>query len=89
MPKPAVALNSHATATLDNYNDGPPQSLPALCADLHTRVEAFLAQDFEAENLRSAQAQTRISLGIIREALERYRHTILVLILVSLLADHL
>ncbi|KAL9118680.1 MAG: hypothetical protein Q9187_004771 [Circinaria calcarea] len=49
-------------------------SLHALCSSLHTRVEAFLQEDVPTERLRRVQAQTRISLRVIEEALERYTH---------------
>ncbi|CAI6275080.1 unnamed protein product [Periconia digitata] len=44
-----------------------------LCARIHDRVHAFLNQDHASERLKSLQAQTRVSLEVIVEALERYK----------------
>lgn len=46
---------------------------PQLCARIHDRVTAFLAEDVPTERLKSVQEQTRTSLGVLEEALERYR----------------
>ncbi|MCJ1351230.1 MAG: 3'-phosphoadenosine 5'-phosphosulfate sulfotransferase [Icmadophila ericetorum] len=48
-------------------------SLRSLCLNLHNRIEAFLLEDVKTERLRKVQAQTKISLGAIQEALQRYR----------------
>ncbi|KAF1969670.1 adenine nucleotide alpha hydrolases-like protein [Bimuria novae-zelandiae CBS 107.79] len=50
-----------------------PQPFPELCARIHARVAAFLDEQHDSERLKSLQAQTRISLDIICEALEKYR----------------
>jgi FAD synthetase len=47
--------------------------LHELCASIHERIESFLADDLEDEGLRRVQRQTRSSLNVIEEALERYR----------------
>ncbi|EON60809.1 hypothetical protein W97_00018 [Coniosporium apollinis CBS 100218] len=47
-------------------------SFPQLCASIHDRVTAFLAEDAPTERLKSVQEQTRTSLGVLEEALERY-----------------
>ena len=49
------------------------ERLPALCAKIHGRITAFLAEEVCTERLRHVQEQTRLSLGIIAESLERYR----------------
>ena len=48
-------------------------SLPDICAQVHERLETFLASEPRNERLRSVQEQSRLSLRIIEEALERYR----------------
>ncbi|KAJ9662418.1 hypothetical protein H2201_006127 [Coniosporium apollinis] len=45
---------------------------PQLCARIHDRVTAFLAEDAPSQRLKSVQEQTRISLGVLEEALDRY-----------------
>lgn len=45
------------------------------CARLDDRITAFLREDNEANpRLRAVQEQTRIALGVIEEALQRYRY---------------
>lgn len=53
--------------------NGDPSFLRAFCSELHAKVEAFLQEDVKTERLRSVQAQTRKSLAIIQEALDKYR----------------
>jgi FAD synthetase len=48
--------------------------LPELCKRVNERITAFLAQDAETEALRSVQKHTRIALGVIEEALKKYRY---------------
>jgi hypothetical protein len=47
--------------------------LQELCARIHERIEKFLGEEFADEGLRRVQSQTRTSLKVIEEALERYR----------------
>lgn len=51
-------------------------SLPNLCKRINERITTFLAKDAETEALRSVQKHTRIALGVIEEALNKYRYTI-------------
>ncbi|PVI03513.1 adenine nucleotide alpha hydrolases-like protein [Periconia macrospinosa] len=53
----------------------PPTPLPFsdVCARIHDRVDAFLNQNHASERLKSLQAQIRLSLQVIAEALERYQ----------------
>jgi len=46
--------------------------LRRLCARLNAQVNAFLETEAPTERLRRVQEQTRTSLGVIKEALERY-----------------
>ncbi len=48
-------------------------ALPELCARIHEKVEAFLNAEPRNERLRAVQAQSRISLDVIEEALQKYR----------------
>jgi len=48
-------------------------SLQQTCAELHSHVNAFLTEKTDDELLIRVQDQTRISLGVIEEALEKYR----------------
>lgn len=53
----------------------PSSALPLaeLCSRVHGRVSAFLAQEAPSGRLKGVQKQTRISLGVIQDALRRYR----------------
>ncbi|WPH04700.1 putative phosphoadenosine phosphosulfate reductase, rossmann-like alpha/beta/alpha sandwich [Acrodontium crateriforme] len=46
--------------------------LASICAQVHAKVEKFLNRKAENERLRRTQEQTRESLGVIGEALEKY-----------------
>lgn len=74
MPETAPILSPFLTSVLPvkeplTTDDTP---LRALCASLNAQVTAFLDEDVKTEKLKFAQAQTRISLQIIQEALDRY-----------------
>lgn len=47
---------------------------PELCARIHDRITAFLDEKHVSPRLQSVQEQTRVSLKVIAEALERYRY---------------
>ena len=49
-------------------------TLSEICADMHTRVSAFLAASPKSDNIRRTQEQTRISLGVIETALQDYEY---------------
>ncbi|MCJ1378576.1 hypothetical protein MMC17_001675 [Xylographa soralifera] len=61
-----------ANGVADSVNGYTP--LRALCISLRSRIEAFLQEDLETEKLRNVQAQTRIALNVILEALNRYSY---------------
>lgn len=50
-----------------------PLPFPELCARIHERISAFLAEKTESPRLKGVQEQTRISLDVIAEALDRYK----------------
>ncbi|QIW99701.1 hypothetical protein AMS68_005219 [Peltaster fructicola] len=47
-------------------------TLPAVCREINTRLTTFLAADPGTERLRRVQEQSRLSLRVIREALQQY-----------------
>jgi len=55
-----------------NGHDASPDTILPICAALAARVNAFLASEAPTPILKQVQAQTRIALGVIDEALERY-----------------
>lgn len=57
--------------------NGGAASIRPLCEDIAAHVNAFLAEELESEVLRAVQAQTARALGVIGEALERYRCVVL------------
>lgn len=52
---------------------GKTTSLTEECARVHERVHAFLARAPRTKRIEQAQQQTRESLAIIGDALQRYR----------------
>lgn len=69
---PAVS-NDEFGYTAANSNSEQQHSLPAVCAQVHQLLETFLASEPRNERLRGVQEQSRLSLRIIEEALDRYR----------------
>ena len=68
-----LAQPSNVTANGDNNQEE--ASLGHLGAEIHARISAFLAVNADNdEALRQVQVQTRKSLGVIREALDRYSY---------------
>lgn len=51
-----------------------PLSFPDLCARIHGRIAAFLDESPASDRLQSLQHQTRISLRVIEEALDKYTY---------------
>lgn len=47
-------------------------TLPSLCAELHARVSAFLAEEAPNDRLKKVQEQTRITMEVISDALKKY-----------------
>ncbi|KAJ5239050.1 hypothetical protein N7468_003669 [Penicillium chermesinum] len=80
----AHATGEHQSAAAESYIDNgtsedrghTEQSIPRLetvIARIHARVQAFLAESHPPDSLlASVQQQTRISLGVVAEALKRY-----------------
>ena len=52
--------------------NGDSTALRTLCAQLHEKVSSFLQEDVKTERLQATQKQTRRSLAVIQEALDRY-----------------
>ena len=51
-----------------------PLPFPDLCAKIHARVTAFLEEPDVSDRAKGVQQQTRISLDIIKKALDQYRY---------------
>ena len=64
-----VSLANGVAASVNGYTP-----LRALCILLRSRIEAFLQEDLATQKLRNVQAQTRIALDVIIEALNRYSY---------------
>jgi hypothetical protein len=75
----AMPTSSLAGVSSDEFGNTPtisqsnPPSLPTICAQIHDRLEAFLTSEPTTGRLRGVQEQSRLSLRIIDEALQRYR----------------
>lgn len=62
-------------ATIESITAAQPSpALPQLCAQIHCKVYAFLNTESKDERVKAVQRQSRISLGVIEEALQRYRY---------------
>jgi FAD synthetase len=61
--------------------NGHDASILPLCAKLAARVNAFLETEAETPLLKAVQEQTRVALGVISTALDRYRYCLLLLTL--------
>lgn len=48
-------------------------SLRQVCLELQDKVETFLAEDVDSKTLKGVQAQVKEAVGVIDEALDRYR----------------
>lgn len=55
-------------------SEEPEEDLYTICTRLSQKVRLFLETDFSSELLKGVQRQTRISLGVIEEALRRYKY---------------
>ncbi len=70
----------HAPEDNDDIGDnalivnGHAESILPLCATLAARINGFLETEAETPLLRAVQEQTRVALGVINTALERYRY---------------
>lgn len=73
MPESLLGIHSDDQGRTETIAPNAEEYLPALCAKVHARVAAFLAAEASTDRLREVQQQTRLSLKIIDEALERYR----------------
>lgn len=49
------------------------KTIQPICAELAARVNTFLEAEAPTPLLRDVQKQTRVAIGVIEEALERYR----------------
>lgn len=67
-----VKLDDGTTAAVAASAAAP--SLRQVCLELQDKVEAFLAEDVDTKILKSVQAQVKEAVGVIDEALERYRY---------------
>lgn len=48
------------------------RTLPDICFELQAKIDAFLCEDTDDDVLRKVQAQVKVSVDVIREALRRY-----------------
>ncbi|KAI9797126.1 MAG: 3'-phosphoadenosine 5'-phosphosulfate sulfotransferase [Piccolia ochrophora] len=69
MPEPSLS-ERNISRPIAGLNANAP--LPQLCGELDCQVNKFLQTESTNELVRSVQTQTRASLAVIREALQRY-----------------
>ena len=63
---------SHNADQLTQLPNGDTSPLRTICAELHDKVTSFLNEDLKTERLKATQEQTRRSLAVIQEALDKY-----------------
>jgi len=73
MPEPLFGVRSDASGTTETIAQDNEPDLSALCNKVHARITAFLDTEPATDRLRKVQEQTRLSLRIIDEALDRYK----------------
>lgn len=85
MPEEGNAPEPSSLA-LSSEGDAPPETNDSLyriesngrfqqvCADLDGKITAFLGTTTDDTVLRGVQEQTRISVGVVEEALKRYQY---------------
>ncbi|KAF2808323.1 adenine nucleotide alpha hydrolases-like protein [Mytilinidion resinicola] len=75
MPAPLLGESESCNAAPQPVSplvaDTPPP-LPDVCAKIYNRINAFLEEETDSQRLQGLQKQTRISLDVISEALDRY-----------------
>ncbi|OQO09418.1 hypothetical protein B0A48_04816 [Cryoendolithus antarcticus] len=71
-PSTLLGIHSDTNGDTPTIIQSNPPALPDICAKVDGRVEAFLNTEPRNERTRHVQEQTRASLKIIQEALERY-----------------
>lgn len=70
MPLSAPEENDDKLPVTNGFNA---TTIQPICADLAARVNTFLETEAPTPLLQDVQKQTRIAMGVIEEALERYR----------------
>lgn len=73
MPESLLGISSDEQGRTETIAQGSDEGLPSLCARIHAQITDFLAEEAASERLKNVQEQTRLSVKIIAEALERYR----------------
>jgi len=73
MPQSLLGIRSDGTGRTETIAQDNEPDLSALCSKVHARLAAFLNAEPSTERLRKVQEQTRLSLKICDEALDRFR----------------
>jgi FAD synthetase len=63
---------SYPATTTTDLPSQPRRPLQDVCVELRDRLDAFLAEDVDAALLKDVQAQLRISMAVVEEALGTY-----------------
>lgn len=71
--KAKAGVNGHPTTELPQCAESNRRSFRDVCLELRDKVEEFLAEEQKARLLRDVQAQVRVSIGVVEEALDKYR----------------
>jgi len=73
MPRHAPSDPDDKPATTNGVPSSSNTILP-ICTEIAGKVNAFLESEVETPLLKKVQEQTRVALGVISTALERYRY---------------
>ncbi|OLN86644.1 putative FAD synthase [Colletotrichum chlorophyti] len=67
-----TAANGYPAKPHLSDSEPSPRSFQHVCAELRDKLDAFLAEDQKTQLLRNVQAQLRVSMRVVDEALARY-----------------
>lgn len=68
-----VSTDDNAPVINGHFDANASAGIQPICTALAARVKKFLESEQETPLLKGVQEQTRVALGVIDEALERYR----------------
>lgn len=70
-PPNGTAVNGGVTT---DESSPPSLSLRHVCLELQNKLDAFLAENVDTKLLKAVQAQVKEAVGVIDEALDKYRY---------------
>lgn len=78
MPQRASEPNDDKMPITNGQEPASTKTMDSVSAELALRVRAFLEREAPTQILKQVQEQTKVALGVIDDALERYRFVLAV-----------